>query len=118
MNPPLAPSHVVLTSFRFSAKLLLSSGMRFQCSTSMPSKQLIVLFRIFWTVNLHSVVSQSFLVATSDKLSLSSRTAFDNSLFLHPSVEVRSGLMYKCSIYIKTCVWNSLQRCRNLLHGY
>ena len=58
-----------------------------------------------------------FLVVTSDKPSPSFLMVFDNSLFLHPSEKVISRLMSTCIIYIKICVWNNPQRCRNLLHG-
>ena len=63
------------------------------------------------------VASLCSLVVISDKPYLSFLMVFNNSLFQNPSEEATSGIMSRCIIYIKICVWNSPQRCRNLLHG-
>ena len=92
IHPP-ATSHDVLTFILFSNKLLLSSGMRFQCSTNMSLKLLIELFRIFWVKTLPLVASLCSLVVISDKPYLSFLMVFNNSLFQHPLEEAISGIM-------------------------
>src|SRR5271170_3844631 len=94
------------------------SGIKFLCSTSMPLKQWIEHFRIYWETPIPLVELLCCLVVTFTKHFQLFLMATGNRLYQPLSEEVHFGIRSRCITSIKICVLNRHQRWQNLQPGY